>query len=269
MKIAVAKIKKLSRLRPKLALVLGSGFQHLLAGLVVDAELPCAKLPGFPKAGVPGHGGRLLIGQLRGTPVLVLDGRAHFYEGHSLARVTFPIRVLAGYGIRDLVLTNAAGGINRKYHTGDFMLVSDHINLMGSNPLRGPEIPGLPRFVDLTGAYDPELSGLLISAARTAGVKLRRGVYLAVSGPSYETPAEIRAFAALGADAVGMSTVPEVIVARQCGLRVAALSCITNLAAGIGLAPLSHAEVLATGDRVKAGGARLLKNFARLYAGSG
>ena len=182
-----------------------------------------------------------------------------------MERVTFAVRVLAACGITDLLLTNAAGGINRKFHAGDFMVLTDHINFMGVNPLRGPCPAGLTRFVDLTRAYDTVLGELLHRAGRASGVKLRQGVYLAVSGPSYETPAEIRAFARLGADAVGMSTVPEAIVARQCGLRVAGLSCITNLAAGISPAPLSHEEVLETGERVKTQAATLLKNFAKLY----
>jgi purine-nucleoside phosphorylase len=264
-KAAVARINKTSHLRPTLALVLGSGFNHLLREMDVDAEISYAKLPGFLKPGVAGHDGKLVLGKLGGTPALVLSGRAHFYEGHSMEQVTFAVRTLAACGVRDLLLTNAAGGINRKFRAGDFMALTDHINLMGANPLRGPAIPGLPRFVDLTEAYDQKLNALLISAARATNLKLQRGVYLAVSGPSYETPAEIRAFARLGADAVGMSTVPEVMVARQCGLRVAALSCITNLAAGISQNPLSHEEVLGTGERVKLIGARLLKEFGRLY----
>ncbi|MBC8096571.1 MAG: purine-nucleoside phosphorylase [Akkermansiaceae bacterium] len=262
---AAAKIKKLSRLRPSLALVLGSGFKHVLGELIVDARVSYEKLPGFPKPGVAGHAGELLIGKLGGTPVIVLSGRAHFYEGHAMEQVTFAVRTLAAYGIRDLLLTNAAGGLNRKFRAGDFMLLTDHINLMGINPLRGPALPGLPRFVDLTQAYDAKLSALLASAARAAKVKLQRGVYLAVSGPSYETPAEIRAFARLGADAVGMSTVPETLAARQLGLRVVALSCITNLAAGISNAALSHEEVLETAERVKRVGSRLLKEFGKLY----
>jgi purine-nucleoside phosphorylase len=164
-----------------------------------------------------------------------------------------------------VLLTNAAGGINRRFRAGDFMVVEDHINFMGFNPLRGQAAPGRPRFVDLTTTYDPGLRGLLRQAARADGLRLRTGVYLAVSGPSYETPAEIRAFARLGADAVGMSTVPEAVVARQCGLRVAAVSCLTNPAAGLGNRTLSHAEVLATAERVKTAGARLLKDFAELY----
>ncbi len=264
-KTAAAKIKKLSRLRPTLALVLGSGFNHVLGELDVDAEIPYAKLPGFPKPTVAGHDGKLVIGRLGGTPVIVLSGRAHFYEGHPMERVTFAVRALAEYGITDLLLTNAAGGINRKFRAGDFMQLTDHINFMGANPLRGAATPDLPRFVDMTQVYDLKLNKLLTKAAAANRLKLQRGVYVAVSGPSYETPAEIRAFARLGADAVGMSTVPEAIVARQCGVRVAALSCITNLAAGISKQNLSHAEVLETGNKVKALAAQLLGNFARLY----
>jgi purine-nucleoside phosphorylase len=214
---------------------------------------------------VSGHAGELLVGHLGGTPVIVLSGRAHFYEGHPLSLVTFPVRALATYGIRALLVTNAAGGINRRFRAGDFMLLADHINLMPANPLRGAPVPGRQRFVDLTCAYDPGLGALMRRAGRLGGATLRSGVYLAVGGPSYETPAEIRAFSRLGADAVGMSTVPEVIVARQCGLKVAAVSCITNLAAGRGRRVLSHAEVLETAERVKREAARLLTTFSKLY----
>jgi len=179
--------------------------------------------------------------------------------------VTFAVRTLAAYGISDLLLTNAAGGVNQKFRAGDFMMLTDHINLMGTNPLRGAEIVGLPRFVDLTEAYDTGLRRLMERAAKACRLNLRSGVYLAVTGPSYETPAEIRAFGKLGADTVGMSTVPETIVARQCGLRVAAVSCITNLAAGMNKGNLSHLEVLNCAERVKTLAAQLLKNFAGLY----
>ena len=262
---AAARLKRLSKLRPTLALVLGSGFHHVLSELGVDAQISYDKLPGFPPTGVSGHAGRLFIGHLGGTPVMVLSGRAHYYEGHPMTQVTFAVRALAAYGIRALLLTNAAGGVNRSFHPGDFMVLTDHINLMGTNPLRGGPLPGLPRFVDLTCAYDQGLRRLLRQAGQECGVKLRAGVYLAVCGPSYETPAEIRAFARLGADAVGMSTVPEVIVARQCGLKVAAISCITNLAAGRSRKTLSHNEVLETTERVKNVAVQLLRNFARLY----
>ena len=264
-RVAAARLKRLSRLRPTLALVLGSGFHHVLRELQVDAEIAYSRLPGFPPTGVTGHAGRLLIGRLGGTPVLVLSGRAHYYEGHPMEVVTFAVRALAAYGIQDLLLTNAAGGVNRRFRPGDFMVLTDHINLMGINPLRGEAVRGLPRFVDLTRVYDAGLRRLLQRAGRECGVGLRAGVYLAVCGPSYETPAEIRALARLGADTVGMSTVPEAIAARQCGLRVAGVSCITNLAAGRSRGVLSHAEVLETAERVKNVAAVLLKNFARLY----
>jgi purine-nucleoside phosphorylase len=264
-KSSAAYLNKASSLRPTLAIVLGSGFHHVLTELRVEKKIPYAKIPGFPKPTVSGHAGELYFGTLGETPVMVLSGRAHFYEGHPMERVTFAVRTLAAYGIRDLLLTNAAGGLNEKFRAGDFMRLADHINLMGANPLRGAAIPGLPRFVDLTQTYDAGLSKLLRAAGNECKVTLQAGVYLAVSGPSYETPAEIRAFARLGADAVGMSTVPEAIVARQCGMNVAAVSCITNLAAGISRKNLSHAEVLETAERVKTRAANLLKNFAKLY----
>jgi purine-nucleoside phosphorylase len=261
--VATKRLKKFSRLRPTLAIVLGTGFHHVLTELSVEKKISYAKIPGFPKPTVNGHAGELYFGTLGGTPVIVLSGRAHYYEGHSMDRVTFAVRTLAAYGIRDLLLTNAAGGMNKKFRAGDFMMLTDHINLMGANPLRGEAIPGLQRFVDLTQTYDARLGKLLRTAA--SEIKLHAGVYVAVSGPSYETPAEIRAFARLGADAVGMSTVPEAIVARQCGVNVAAVSCITNLAAGISKEKLSHAEVLETAERVKTRAAALLKNFAEIY----
>jgi purine-nucleoside phosphorylase len=245
--------------------VLGSGFHHALTELDVAEKISYAKIPGFPQPTVRSHVGELYFGHFGKTPALVLSGRAHFYEGHSMEQVTFAIRALAAFGIIDLLLTNAAGGLNKKFCAGDFMVLTDHINFMGTNPLRGAAIPGRPRFVDLTETYDQKLRGLLFRAGKISKVKLQRGVYLAVSGPSYETPAEIRAFAKLGADAVGMSTVPEAIVARQCGLNVAAVSCITNLAAGIGRENLSHEEVLETAERVKKSSARLIRKIAELY----
>src|ERR1051325_10870717 len=263
---AAAWLKKISTMRPTLAVVLGSGFHHVLTELRVEKKIPYAKIPGFPKPTVSGHAGELFFGTLGGTPVLVLSGRAHFYEGHPMERVTFAVRTLAAFGIRDLLLTNAAGGVNRNFRAGDFMVLSDHVNLMGANPLRGPALPGLPRFVDQTQVYDPLLRNGLKRAARRAKARVHSGVYLALSGPTYETPADIRAFARLGADAVGMSTVPEAIVARQCNLRVAGLSCITNLAAGRGRTALSHDEVIATGKAVEKSATLLLESFAELYA---
>ncbi|HWY31138.1 MAG TPA: purine-nucleoside phosphorylase [Candidatus Acidoferrum sp.] len=266
---AANRLKQFSPLRPALAIVLGSGFHHVLTELRVVKKFSYSKIPGFPRTTVSGHAGECFFGYLGQTGVLVLSGRAHFYEGHSMESVTFAVRALAAFGINDLLLTNAAGGINRSLRAGDFMVLTDHINFMGTNPLRGPAIPALPRFVDLTDTYDPKLRALLLRAAKMSRLKLRPGIYLAVSGPSYETPAEIRAFTRLGVDAVGMSTVPEAIVARQCGLRVAAISCITNLAAGRTGKKLSHTEVLETAEKVKASGARLIKQFAMLYAETG
>ena len=200
--------------------------------------------------------------------MVVLKGRAHYYEGHEMERVTFPVRVLAELGVGAVLLTNAAGGINKAFRPGDFMALEDHINLMGVNPLRGPALPGLPRFVDLSRVYDPALTRLSKKAATESGLRIHGGVYLAVCGPNYETPAEIRAFRALGADAVGMSTVPEAIVARQCSLRVAGVSCITNLAGGDPKkGALLHTDVLATGEGKKGEMSKFLKSFAVLYAG--
>jgi purine-nucleoside phosphorylase len=265
---AAARLKQISKLRPTLAVVLGSGFQGVVTALHVDKKILFTKVPGFPIPTVSGHAGGLVFGLLGDTPVLVLSGRAHFYEGHLMEQVTFPIRTLAAFGIRDLLLTNAAGGINKEIRPGDFMVATDHINLMGANPLRGPVVSGLSRFVDLTGTYDKDLRALLLRAGRRCHLRLHRGIYLAVSGPSYETPAEIRAFARLGADAVGMSTVPEAMAARQCGLNVAGISCITNPAAGLGKGPLSHAEVLKTAKKAELLAVELLKNFANLYGKS-
>lgn len=262
---AAATIKSRSTLRPSLAVILGSGFHHVVTAMQVESKIPYSKIPGFPKLTVQGHAGELYFGTLGGTLVVVLSGRAHFYEGYTMEQVTFAVRALAEFGIRDLVLTCAAGGLNKQFKPGDFMMFEDHINLMGANPLRGPAIAGLPRFVDLTQVYDAGLGRFLRRAAIECKVPLCAGVYLAVSGPSYETPAEIRAFARLGADAVGMSTVPEAIVARQCGLSVAAICCISNVAAGLSKTKLSHAEVLETAESVKTDASSLLANFAKLY----
>ena len=259
-------LRKQTALRPTLGMILGSGFQQALNEFDVALEIPYGQIPGFPSVGVSGHAGKLVLGHFGKTPVVVLKGRSHFYEGYEMDRVTFAVRALAEFGVRSLLLTNAAGGINRRFKPGDFMLFDDHINLMGTNPLRGGALPGLPRFVDLTHVYDERLGKFLQRAAMKTKVKLQQGIYLAVCGPSYETPAEIRAFERLGADAVGMSTVPEAIVARQCGLAVAGLSCITNHAARKNSGGLSHVEVLALGESKKDQMATFLKTFAEIYA---
>lgn len=262
-----AVIHRRTRLRPLLGMVLGSGFGGVAAALELERELSYSSLPGFPQAGVPGHAGELRIGRLGGVEVAVLCGRAHFYEGYDPAQTTFPIRVLAALGVRTVLLTNAAGGIAPALRAGDFMLVRDHINGMGVNPLRGAANP----FVDLSEAYDAGLRRLLKRSARTERIPLREGVYMAVPGPSYETPAEIVAFGRLGASAVGMSTVPETIVARHCGMEVAAVSCITNLAAGRGGrgARLDHADVLEQARRREEAATRLVTRFAIEWAAAG
>jgi purine-nucleoside phosphorylase len=259
-------LKKLTRLRPSLALVLGSGFQGVGGSVRATAEVEYSSLPGFVVPDVEGHVGKLAIGYLGPTPVIILNGRSHYYEGHSMETITFPIRVLAEFGVKDVVLTNAAGGINPRFKAGDLMVITDHLNLMGATPLRGTNAIASSRFIDMTAAYDQRLQRLFRIAAKAIRLPLRSGVYAAVCGPSYETPAEIRGFARLGADAVGMSTVPEVIVARQCGMAVAAISCITNLAAGRSKKPLAHAEVLARGRKMQGAASELIGRFAEYYA---
>lgn len=261
-----ARLLKLCALRPTLAMVLGSGFHSLADSIDTVTEVSYADLPGFSKTRIDGHCGKVLFGHLGGVPVILLCGRAHYYEGYSMAEITFPIRVLAELGVRSVLLTNAAGGIHPRFRAGDFMFLTDHINLMGANPLRGELSSGKTCFLDLSKIYDGDLNQLLQKAAREAKVRLSPGVYVAVSGPTYETPAEIRAFAKLGGHAIGMSTVPEAIVGRQCGLKIAGLSCITNLAAGRNKKPLSHGEVLAMGEHVQDQVLELLVRFIRLYS---
>ena len=252
---------------PQLALVLGSGFRDVLTSFHIESEVAFADIPGFPTPRVKGHSGRVMVAELGGLEMLILSGRAHYYEGHSMETVMFPVRVLAECGVNELLLTNAAGGINPEYKPGDFMLFSDHINFTGANPLRGLSVEDGHCFVDLSDAYCPDLAGKLRAAAREENITLREGVYLGVSGPTYETPAEIRAFRTWGADAVGMSTIPEVLMARYCGMRVAAISCITNCAAGMNPGKLSHQEVLQAGQANTANAARLFKRFAVLNKG--
>ncbi|HAV63247.1 MAG TPA: purine-nucleoside phosphorylase [Verrucomicrobiales bacterium] len=267
--VAAASLRRKSRLRPAVAIVLGSGYEGVAAQCKRVLEIPYTEIPGYPTGSVAGHEGKLLLGFLAGSPVFVLSGRCHYYEGHAMETITFPMRMLAVYGIETVVLTNAAGGISKGLKAGTFMAIRDHINLMGANPLRGWSLEKPGRFVDLTNAYDAKLLTLLGRAAKQAKVTLNSGVYLAVPGPSYETPAEIAAFARLGADAIGMSTVPEVIVARQCGMRVAAISCITNPAAGRTKKAISHEEVLQVGAAAQAQAGKLLENFVKLHAQAG
>ncbi|HEX8069657.1 MAG TPA: purine-nucleoside phosphorylase [Pyrinomonadaceae bacterium] len=245
---------------PRVAVVLGSGLGAFADELGEAVALDYAEIPGFARSTVEGHAGRLVCGTVEGVWVAAMQGRFHYYEGYDWPEVTFPVRVLALAGVRALVLTNAAGGLNNSLSQGSLMLISDHLNLMGANPLRGPNDDRFgPRFPDLSDVYDREFQELAIHEAQGMGLSLRRGIYAALSGPSYETPAEIRMLRALGADAVGMSTVPEAIVARQMGLKVLGLSCITNMAAGVLDQPINHAEVMETGARVRETFSELLR----------
>ena len=236
--------------RPSIGLVLGSGLGALGDEFEEATRIPYADLPHWPPVGVVGHAGTLISGVLEGVPAVALQGRAHLYEGHAPDRATFPVRVLAALGIRALFVSNAAGAIHRDFRPGDLMLISDHVNLMGRNPLIGPVVDGDQRFPDMSDAYDPDLRALVRETALSNGIPLREGVYAGLLGPSYETPAEIRMLERIGADAVGMSTVPEVIVARAIGVRCFGISCLTNFAAGISSDSLSHEEVMETTERV-------------------
>jgi len=237
---------------PRIAVVLGSGLGSFADDFDEPVGIPYEEIPGFVRSTAQGHAGRLVVGKVDSVPVLAMQGRVHYYEGYSLEEVTFPVRTFGLLGVKTLVLTNAAGGINVQLTQGALMVISDHLNLMGVNPLRGPNDERFgPRFPDMSAVYSPELQELVVDEAKAIGVEVRRGIYGALSGPSYETPAEIHLLRGLGADAVGMSTVPEAIVARHMGLEVLGISCITNMAAGISDEPINHEEVMATGDRVR------------------
>lgn len=245
---AAARVSEVLGRHFEVGIVLGSGLGSLVDRFSPSADLPYASIPEFPVAGVAGHAGRLVRGSVNGRGVLIMQGRAHYYEGHDLASVTLPIRVLSALGVETLILTAAAGGIAPDLPVGQIVCLSDHINMMGANPLRGLSDPRLgERFPDMTRVYDPALRALASQCAAELGLTLRAGVYAAMSGPSYETPAEIRVLRVLGADVVGMSVVPESIVARQCGLRVLAFALVTNQAAGLSDTPIAHEEVLAVG----------------------
>ena len=235
---------------PRVAIVLGSGLGHLADAVVKPIRIPYADVPGFPATGVVGHKGELVAGTLEGVPVLVQSGRFHLYEGHPIETAALPVRVFARLGIRILVVTNAAGGIRPTFRPGTLMLIADHVNLMFRNPLIGPALEGEERFPDMSDPYDRELRQLARDVAREVRIGLEEGVYVGLLGPSYETPAEIRMLQRFGVDAVGMSTVPEVIVARARGMRCLGFSTITNLAAGISPTVLSHQEVLEVGRLV-------------------
>ena len=238
--------------RAEIAVILGSGLGGYVDALENATRLPYADIPGFPVSTVPGHAGCWWVGTLHGKRVYMMQGRFHSYEGYDQQTVTLPIRVMAKLGVQTLVVTNASGGVNLSFAPGDLMLITDFINLTGKNPLTGPNLDEFgPRFPDMSRAYDRDLQKLALSTAQQLSIPLQQGVYCWLNGPCFETPAEIRMARIIGADAVGMSTVPETIVARHCGMKVLGLSCITNMAAGILDQPLNHEEVMETGNRVK------------------
>ena len=241
-----------TKLRPKIALVLGSGLGAFADELAGAARIPYQKIPGFPRSTAVGHAGQLVIGKVGSVEAAVMQGRVHFYEGYTAKEVVFPMRVLGRLGIRTAILTNAAGGIDLGYKQGALVVIRDHINLQGANPLIGPNDERFgPRFPDMTQAYWKPYREIALAESKRLGIEVHEGVYAALSGPSYETPAEIRYLRTIGADLVGMSTVPETIVARHMGIRVLGISCVTNMAAGILDQPINHAEVIETGERVK------------------
>ncbi len=250
--------------RARTGIILGSGLGRLGGALTDAIDLAYTEIPGFVCSTAPGHRGHLLAGYLAGQPVLCLQGRFHRYEGHSFSDIVFPIRMLRLLGVKRLLLTNAAGAINTTYKPGELMLIADHINLMGGNPLIGPNNAAFgERFFDMGTTYTPALRALAKVCAAEQGLCLREGVYIAVTGPNYETPAEIRAFRVLGADAVGMSTVPEAIAARHCGMDILGISLLTNMAAGVTDAVLSGSEVLAASDRSAEAMERLITALVR------
>jgi purine-nucleoside phosphorylase len=238
---------------PRVGLVLGSGLGAFADELEDATAIPYEEIPGFARPTVEGHAGRLVLGKVDGVPVVIMQGRFHYYEGYTFEEVVFPVRTLGLLGIKALVLTNAAGGINVECEQGSLMIISDHLNLMGTNPLLGPNDERFgERFPDMSEVYTRDYQEIAVAEAHAMGLDLRRGIYAALSGPSYETPAEIRMLRTLGADAVGMSTVPEAIVARQMGMKILGISCITNMASGVLDQPINHHEVIETGERVRA-----------------
>jgi purine-nucleoside phosphorylase len=257
---AARTIRARVKLEPRVAVVLGSG----LGGFSDDFEdavtIPYEDIPGFVSSTVQGHAGRLVVGSIDQVPILAMQGRVHYYEGYSMEEVTFAIRTFKLLGIKTLLLTNAAGGINVQLSQGALMVISDHLNLMGVNPLRGANDERFgPRFPDMSAVYSPALQEIVVEEARALGIELRRGIYAALSGPNYETPSEIHLLRNCGADAVGMSTVPEAIVARQMDMEVLGISCITNMASGISDEPINHDEVMETGNRVRSTFTQLLR----------
>lgn len=249
---SVEMIRDITDINPQIAMILGSGLGALGNEVENCNKIPYEHIPHFPHSTVKGHSGKLVLGDLCGKKVAVMQGRFHYYEGYSLQLVTYPVRVMRLLGAEILIVTNAGGAINKAFEVGDLMIITDHINNMKQDPLRGDYVPDMgPRFVDMSFAYDRDLMDLAAKTGREMGITLRKGIYLASSGPSYETPAEIRGYRILGADIAGMSTVPEVIVANQMGMRNLGFSCITNMAAGVLEKPLSHQEVIETAKAVR------------------
>jgi purine-nucleoside phosphorylase len=250
--------------KPQIGLILGSGLGVLAEEIEQAVRIPFREIPHFPVSTVEGHKGQLVIGKLEGKPVIALQGRFHFYEGYSLAQVTYPVRVMHELGVHSLIVTNAAGGVNESFAVGQLMLIKDHINFAGQNPLIGPNLDEHgPRFPDMSAAYDPEYRARALQLANDLSIPMAEGTYIWFTGPSYETPAEIRMARLMGADAVGMSTVPEVVVARHTGIRVIGISCVTNMAAGILDQPLSHEEVMEVTERVREQFIEFVKRFVK------
>lgn len=250
---------------PKTAIVLGSGLGRFAAALSGATTVPYGDIPGFSRSTVIGHSGNLVAGEMSGRRIAVMQGRIHAYEGHSGAAIATPIRILRKLGVENLILTNACGGLRTEMAPGTLVLIEDHINFSQFNPLIGPNDDSIgPRFPDMTDAYDPQLRAKLEEAARTAGVPVKKGVYIFALGPNFETAAEIRMYGKLGADVVGMSTVPECLVARHCGMKVAGVSIVTNNATGIATQPLTHEETLATAERAAEHLAQLLRAFLHI-----
>lgn len=238
--------------KPEIGIVLGSGLGDL-ADTYCEFAIPYDKIPGFAKSTVEGHKGQLVFAQINKRNVVMMQGRNHFYEGHSMQDVTYPIKVMKKLGVKTVIITNAAGAINKSFRPGDLMVITDHINLMGTNPLIGPNDPDLGvRFPDMSEVYNKNLIKIVDAAGRLLKIDLKHGVYVATTGPSYETPAEIKMARFMGGDAAGMSTVPEAIVANYCGMKVIGISCISNFATGISSKKLSHEEVIETTEKVKA-----------------
>lgn len=269
-KQTTAYISEKLHVQPKVGLILGSGLGVLADEIEQSVKIKYTDIPGFPESTVEGHAGQLVIGELQGLPVLAMQGRFHYYEGYGLDKVTFPVRVMKELGIETVVVTNAAGGINSSFSPGDLMLITDHINNVGANPLIGPNDQEYGvRFPDMSTAYNGQLREMAKKAAAKLAFSLKEGVYVWNSGPSYETPAEIRMLQKLGGDAVGMSTVPEVIIARHANMNVLGISCISNMAAGIMDQPLSHDEVMETTERVKEQFLSLIKEIILMIKENG